>query len=1415
MYRERKRRKIVFLILAIILCIMGIGYSAFYSKLRISGTTNITSNWDVKISNISSPTINGSAEEVINPSCDISGTPKLCGDGLTANMEVNLYEVGDSVEYDITITNYGSIDAKLDDYLINGETEAIKVTFTGHTKGETLFKSGSSNSSKTIHVKIEYNPEYTGGEVSEETSISFEYKQADVKELDEDEVISKDRYLVTYDCAENGGNECTSNNEYLLNNDNVDLTKQASKEGYEFIGWNTDKNATSSIQNLKVNGNTTLYAIYKKDISITYTYGNGIKNLSKNSDSCTVYNKVASCDKTLPTVTLDNDASNDYYELDGLYIEDTKIESPGSNHTYTDSVAVQVIAQPLPVMRSYSGYSQWHGGYDFTWKEGTPDFHSDSIRETITEIEFIDLDNTKLSIPNEIDNVTVWDVSAKENESVIAWLEETKLYIGGKGGVIANSHSHSLFLRFTNVISINFNNNFNTGKVKSMGSMFQRCSKLTELDLSSFDTSKVTEMTSMFSTCTSLINIDVSNFDTSKATDIRYMFGGCKSLTELNLSSFNTSNVTMTVYLFNGCANLKTIYASEDFVTTKVTNSGNEFTNDMKLVGGNGTSVADKKAYGNTYAKIDKDGQEGYFTDGSIPVITNISSVTGLNSITLTVDSYVPNGDNIEKIEYSVDGVNYYEQTDSDTAKNIYTFTGLTHNTEYTTYVKITSENNKTKIETKNISTDDLSSPTFSEEEGEKSLTVTITYPEECSSTYSCSYIKNSDVEIEVNDDTDVVFNTDGTLTAKVSDGTNTSTYTYTALVADTLYKVVRRDAIKDTIASTYDGNGSADFENTVYYYNSNSDATKSNVLFNGICWQMVRTTDTGGVKLLYNGEADENDECGTGRPNHKGYGSKGSSNLTTSYKYGSSYTLSNGTFTLNDLYTYDGTNKTDLIGKYTCRNANTSCTTLYYIEQYNSENSFVQVPINSNTTYSSVGATAYNSRNSIAYVGYMYNKVYPFSGKSANRENISNQNITLNETRFFDNEVIWNNPVQSKYSMNTPFNLSSDNFLSSIGKYAVSDNTNGATNTNTDGKYAFYIVTVSGTTGYTIKLENGQSLEDIEKYYTFGNNVTNNNDGTYTITYNNSTSKTVKRSEWYSQKNDIVVGDYVCFGQSNTCTDIYQVTYIGNNYFDYFQVGYVFGNDVDYYDGKYHLKNTTDLIIDWKDNYNNINNTHYTCLNSTGECDEVSFLYYSKPNSMSFLKLSNEVTIERALEEMLSVDDVNIKNSIIKSSVDLWYRENMINKTSYLEDTVYCNDRSISSLQGFSKTGSIIASQMMFNSDLNSLVCENFSDRFTVSPENGNGALTYPTGLLTGVESNLLGMLGRKRNYNYWINSPFKSHSTNYANDTFVRFVNSQGSISYDFLSYQYNILPVVSLKSNTEYTEGDGSYINPYKIE
>ena len=155
--------------------------------------------------------------------------------------------------------------------------------------------------------------------------------------------------------------------------------------------------------------------------------------------------------------------------------------------------------------------------------------------------------------------------------------------------------------------------NFNTSNVTDMSMMFYK-SQMTILDVSNFDTSKVTDISYMFRD-TKATTLDVSNFDTSKVKNMSFMFYGSQVAT-LDISNFDTSNVTNMSYMFSDAANLKTIYASNKFNTTNATNSSKMFQYAFKLVGGAGTkynsSYIDK-----TYARIDKSGTPGYFTDAA------------------------------------------------------------------------------------------------------------------------------------------------------------------------------------------------------------------------------------------------------------------------------------------------------------------------------------------------------------------------------------------------------------------------------------------------------------------------------------------------------------------------------------------------------------------------------------------------------------------------------------------------------------------------------------------------------------------------------------------------------------------------------------------------------------------------------
>ncbi len=162
--------------------------------------------------------------------------------------------------------------------------------------------------------------------------------------------------------------------------------------------------------------------------------------------------------------------------------------------------------------------------------------------------------------------------------------------------------------------------NFDTSQVTKMGWMFFECSSLTGIDISNFDTSRVTEMSCMFQGCSNFTSLNISNFDTSQVTKMGYMFYSCRSLTSLDVSNFDTSKVTNMSDMFAYCSKLSKIYVSEynettgkGWTTKNVTDSDKMFISATKLVGGNGT-VYNSSNIDATYARIDKEGEPGYFT---------------------------------------------------------------------------------------------------------------------------------------------------------------------------------------------------------------------------------------------------------------------------------------------------------------------------------------------------------------------------------------------------------------------------------------------------------------------------------------------------------------------------------------------------------------------------------------------------------------------------------------------------------------------------------------------------------------------------------------------------------------------------------------------------------------------------------
>ena len=265
-----------------------------------------------------------------------------------------------------------------------------------------------------------------------------------------------------------------------------------------------------------------------------------------------------------------------------------------------------------------------------------------------------------------------------------------------------------------------------------------------------------------------------------------------------------------------------------------------------------------------------------------------------------------------------------------------------------------------------------------------------------------------------------------------------------------------------------------------------------------------------------------------------------------------------------------------------------------------------------------------------------------------------------------------------------------------------------------------------------------------------------------------------------------------------------------------------VYGNDVTWDGIQYTLVDTIESD-DWNGDRSKLaQKYHYTCLSTDNTCSRVYYIYYfGNVRFIDYLTLSNGSDIESAKDEMFT----NTTSSRIKTTIDTWYAGNMTEYTKYLEDTIWCNDRSFysGSLKGkdvdagtgysyFGAYGNNVSTKNP------SVSCPNVNDSFTVSSENGNGALDYPVALLTADELTLAGhgSNGYSRNaylytgQYYWSLSPY--FFVNYA---YGVVMSSLGKLYYYNVYATRGVRPSVSLAPGIMISGGDGTSEDPYQLE
>lgn len=267
----------------------------------------------------------------------------------------------------------------------------------------------------------------------------------------------------------------------------------------------------------------------------------------------------------------------------------------------------------------------------------------------------------------------------------------------------------------------------------------------------------------------------------------------------------------------------------------------------------------------------------------------------------------------------------------------------------------------------------------------------------------------------------------------------------------------------------------------------------------------------------------------------------------------------------------------------------------------------------------------------------------------------------------------------------------------------------------------------------------------------------------------------------------------------------------------------YLYGNDFTYSGGEYTLTNTVSLAYNTNMG-SNLSDHHYTCLNTSGKCSTIYYIYNVYNGGLEFYKLTGGKSFETSLNEMVNGTSVS---SAIKQTVDKWYEDNLMSYESFIEDTPYCETKTFKTeldvktinISGYGKF------EIKYGPDFNNGICSK-ANAYTVSSSIGNGALKYPIAILN---SDDLYYAGEESGYSFidspasWVMNP-KFHTLVPIDE------GGRGAFLYttgywDGGGFEYSggdnagnaasVRPAISLKSDVDISGGNGTKENPYVIK
>ena len=526
--RSKKKKNIMIIVLCFVLLLMGVGYAAVSQRLTIGGTAKMQGEWDVRITNIQLSRKTGLAKD---------NSHKY--ENLSASFQTETLAPGDMLEYTVSVSNRGNIDAKVSEInaTLDGP-EAIKYTVEGIKKGD-IIKEGVT---KEVIITIKFDENATVIPSNKTSTLN-----------------------INFTCIQNTQSIPTEN--LTVYKTRMKKVEKVPTETTNFFDGPIARNKIKKI---------TFY-----DTLNVEGYSNNF-DISEDSSG-----KVLAWYKT---------DSNGYYEL-AIGQDGGVIANPNMSYYFQQLTALEEIN--LEKLDTFGVITIDHLFYNCKSLKMVDVTNIDTGNATNMSHMFYNCSSlTSINLSNFITtkatnmsnmfyncnsltelNINNFDTSNVSNMSRMFYgcYRLTKLDLTN----FNTSKVTNMALMFTGCASLTKLDltKFDTRNLTNMQSMFSSCTKIKELDIRNFNTSKVTNMLKLFSDCTSLIEIDLTNFNTSNVIDMSNMFFNCRSMEEIDVSSFDTTKVNNMSEMFANLLKINTIYVGSKWTMANVTNSNDMFLN--------------------------------------------------------------------------------------------------------------------------------------------------------------------------------------------------------------------------------------------------------------------------------------------------------------------------------------------------------------------------------------------------------------------------------------------------------------------------------------------------------------------------------------------------------------------------------------------------------------------------------------------------------------------------------------------------------------------------------------------------------------------------------------------------------------------------------------------------------------------